>query len=521
MNKLANYPKDNYIKLKGRVKIELFDAESGDLVNKFEDNNVVLQYPHDIFFKEAQRGVILANGQQSYDNNINFYNLIVNTFANFSPNSIPQFNYLSLTDSTNPTSSPETEYTWPGKLLGYCDLGINADTGIFRGSISPTESYFDEKGFHFVFNFGTLKCNGTIGSVCWSYFQPTSTYKYTTTHPLQRKLYDVVRDVNIGKSTINESNLEPLKYFGGTPGGSDGYFYGRRTEATINKIYKFRLDTNLAQTYDIGLPNSVVGDFVIIGEYTVWCHGTAGTGLIYIKNGNGTGDTTTLDLNSFGTFNVIPGALATDGTNLFICQYLTSYTTSTKVLVCNIATDVTFTWGGTSVFSSTPDVHTIVPSTDDATSFSHFYMQYPQIVCKTNSGIWDGYLYLTAQVKNAIALAESGYSGPGDCSNVRTVRINMATDIAEDLRKSWKTNSSDETIFLGPEEKIYISKLAKNPGAGGYMRTNIYRINIDTFNPNLLARRVLSPTIEKTSSNTMRITYDVTFEDTQSTVGWG
>jgi hypothetical protein len=158
---------ENPLGIKGHCRIELHDAETGELSDVQEGDNFVSPLFAATLFRQVQKILIgcgVPNGGMEFPNINN------NTFDSM-------FRYLVLTDSQM-AESPSIEVAIPGTMIGWANRSSYAGGSSTQGSINVAESFGNENLVHWVFDFPTNCANGTIGSVCWAYVYPETPGTY-------------------------------------------------------------------------------------------------------------------------------------------------------------------------------------------------------------------------------------------------------------------------------------------------------------------------------------------------------
>ena len=151
----------NTLKIKGRCRVELRDAETGELTDVQEGSNFITSYVMTTFLRQLQKTIMCG-----------YYNggVAVGPYSS-SYGADGYFRNIVLTDSTL-AESPTTEYSIPGNVIGFATRNPYVGASTIQGSVNQTESFGDENRVHWVFDFPTNAANGTINSVCWAYAYP-------------------------------------------------------------------------------------------------------------------------------------------------------------------------------------------------------------------------------------------------------------------------------------------------------------------------------------------------------------
>jgi len=152
--------------VKGHVRIELYDAKTGELTDEQEGDNFIANFILTKALKQAQKALFVP---QCYNNSAALP--LLKSASSSTNNYDGMFRYLVLTNSTD-DESPSTETGLSGNIIGYADRVPYVGADVLKGTINQVESYANEDKAHWVFDFGTDKANGTIGSVSWVYKYP-------------------------------------------------------------------------------------------------------------------------------------------------------------------------------------------------------------------------------------------------------------------------------------------------------------------------------------------------------------
>lgn len=150
--------------IKGHVKVELFDAKSGKLIEKQEKHNFIanhgieyFEYLQRINFKDQISVLGPAGADEDYGT-INVYDRLVLTSS------------TKAEDSTN-------EWGMSGNLVGYSDKTVYSGADVLRGT--PNASLCENEDDHstWVFDWPTHAALGTIGSVAWIHNKTAGQYE--------------------------------------------------------------------------------------------------------------------------------------------------------------------------------------------------------------------------------------------------------------------------------------------------------------------------------------------------------
>lgn len=218
------------LKLKGDVKVELFDSE-GDKVFEQKGSNYI-SYGMFEFLRRLQK-TWLTSGLPN--NIVKPYT----TAVDYSKGNVYFAKYLVLTDYDAPEDAGADAMV-QGNMTGWCDTSEQSYSDLQSGLLNVTESYVDLDKIHLVFDFATDRANGTFRSV---YLANGNQSMYVFEVPL-------IPVLNLARQ-YNESSL---CYH-------DSYFWAITSEA----VYKLSPTTGeeVAQ-YDIGISNYAT---MVYGEY--------------------------------------------------------------------------------------------------------------------------------------------------------------------------------------------------------------------------------------------------------------
>lgn len=140
--------------VKGEVLVEIFDAETGSLVDSQHSYNFIANSGRE-YLQYLQR--------------VNFKNQIstLNASSDADPQKVDCFNSIILTDSAMPTS-PANEWSVPGNIVGWADKSLYSGPDTLKGSPNATLSQTSLTESKWVFDWPTHSANGSINSVCWA-----------------------------------------------------------------------------------------------------------------------------------------------------------------------------------------------------------------------------------------------------------------------------------------------------------------------------------------------------------------
>ncbi len=166
MNELIDF---SPMPVKGHCRIELRDAQTGELTDVREGYNFISNALLTTLMKQAQKA-LFAGSPNSGMGLPPLYPLL-NYGSSSNCNYDGMFRYLVLTDSAL-AESPTTENSIPGNVVGFASRAPYVGSDSKTGTINQAESFGDETKAHWVFDFATNVANGTINSVCWTYAYP-------------------------------------------------------------------------------------------------------------------------------------------------------------------------------------------------------------------------------------------------------------------------------------------------------------------------------------------------------------
>jgi hypothetical protein len=140
--------------IQGHVTAELFDAKTGKLVQREQTHNFVSQPAID-FLKQSQRSQF-TRGIYSLNNSLNQDYFKVDKSDGV----------IVLTDSTSATD-PANETHLYGQFIGWANKDNYSGSDSYRGTANGSLSSADDTQCTWVFDWSTSAANGTIGSVGW------------------------------------------------------------------------------------------------------------------------------------------------------------------------------------------------------------------------------------------------------------------------------------------------------------------------------------------------------------------
>jgi hypothetical protein len=279
----------NLLKVKGHCRIELYDAETGELCEAAEGDNFVNPLLANTIFKQVQK-LIVAGGIPN--GGLDLPNINNNTLDGL-------FRYLVLTDYSG-AESPSTEVSIPGNMIGWANRSSYAGGSSVEGSINVSESFGNETLAHWVFDFPTNCANGTINSICWSYVYPESQGYYMMP----------------GK--MCGSNWVWLTRFVRTytyVAAGDGYFWGYLANGSNYTVYKIDPTQAYAEISSFNLPTAPMGvRFVETGGYLYYTNQSN-----YVVKYNISAGTYVQSATAIAVWNTYTHLVqATDGTYLYM-----------------------------------------------------------------------------------------------------------------------------------------------------------------------------------------------------------
>ncbi|WP_139904013.1 hypothetical protein [Clostridium thermarum] len=227
--------------IKGKVRLELFDAKTGQKTTEAYTENLIPDlYFKDTFLNQFLSGIMaVGNTRQSYNYN--------------------WFNYLYLTDHDKPEHPSEQRVM--GNVIGYAHRNsAYSGNDPQRGTINLAESSFvvtDSKlKVNFVFDFPTHAANGRIESIYWAEADPANKdYAYMGASIFGRESGD--------NNYYIDSTLNPKRYW------AIYYFFGYAVDIKFTSPTKGwgLLDgksTSVTQTPYLQFPENLKGHWLMI-----------------------------------------------------------------------------------------------------------------------------------------------------------------------------------------------------------------------------------------------------------------
>ncbi|NNV07491.1 hypothetical protein ETC03_14160 [Geobacillus sp. MMMUD3] len=208
------------------------------------------------------------------------------------------FNVLALTTDSRP-ENPQIERVVMGDIIGYSFKNQYVGSDARRGTLNSAESYRDRSMAHFVFDFATNAANGTFSSVVW-YADEGSSSSISRQLYYQKKYewYVQLKGIN-GFSNSNDD------YRGGLCFDGSNFWTLESTGSGAKKIVEILVTpgTNGKNaTFTIGR----IWDSHVSGTYSVLLDMTSDADFIYyVRGSQGTANTIYLVKKSDGTRNTI------------------------------------------------------------------------------------------------------------------------------------------------------------------------------------------------------------------------
>lgn len=164
--------------VRGVHTIELFDALTGKLVERVQSENFISKVMEELqrqaaLFAFLTDSINIASGsyiQYSgplYD--LARYSVVFQDLnMQWVTNSNFPMSWLVLTDYDGP-EDPENEIIMRGRIIGYASrYGTYAGSDTKRGSLNTAESFVEPQHIHLVYDWPTHAANGTFNSVYWN-----------------------------------------------------------------------------------------------------------------------------------------------------------------------------------------------------------------------------------------------------------------------------------------------------------------------------------------------------------------
>ncbi len=136
--------------MKGKATITLTDAKTGKIISQTEEHNIVTNALANIFSPCQYATMHKFNYSELFSGGLPMWKNLLSGVMLLGNNVEEDPDNILLGSDTIPIATAGSEY---------------AGTNIYRGSLNLNESYQTEKGYHFTWDFGTDKANGTIRCV--------------------------------------------------------------------------------------------------------------------------------------------------------------------------------------------------------------------------------------------------------------------------------------------------------------------------------------------------------------------
>lgn len=476
------------IQLSGKYKIQLFDKDTNELIEEVEKHNVISKIPFSTaFYNHIYSGFVL---------NTNHVGCGIDDTFDYT-------RYLLL---TNDQESPENDYKNPvifGELIGYAEYGdTNSDSNLKKGIFNKNETAKINNLYpngiriksvtkHIVFDFPTDKGNGTFDNI---YLAPFPKNSNPNDFRGENWRYDSIILSNNGKYEYNKySNVK------GDAGGlsnSEKYLYvqclyynSQEYKQHWGKIAQIDLETWERKYITLNVPNEKSSNpaYIVYAcgmfwriekDYTTTRYNLDGTYKDIIKIKEKLNNSNILNLNSslgtkeyyysFDRFDIFTG----DDENLYLSYILKNINKDSKVTyethICTLDTN------GNLVSDALIGIKN-GNKPDNTIPVNIAYINNKKYILTSN-------LY---DIKNKVFISENGILKE-KCSEILT---NLSTKL---LRP----------FFYSKNGLLFI--------AGGSSNWP-FSIYVSTLLPWSSHCKLSSP-VTKTSTNTMKIQYDVTVD---------
>ena len=209
--------------MKGHAKIELYNAESGELERVYEEDNLVTNA-----VKYLLAFMNKINRQPSNE---------------VTPIATNALGGIMLFDETLEEDPDNVEFPSDAHLVGYSDRSLNTGNPM-RGSFNSLESGSRDDGYTAVWDFGTSQANGTIKSVAL-------TSNYSGADPYQRLINPIYSLMSFRNDPLNPNIYWPIRH-----DGKYQYFLN----SSNGNIYRAKVNPF---KYDSVHSNTGVGDVVL------------------------------------------------------------------------------------------------------------------------------------------------------------------------------------------------------------------------------------------------------------------
>lgn len=335
--------------VRGITKIELFN-EDGELIQEVESENFISKTVTEKLLS-WQKMMFMATSERTTDDSSYWqlskeYNGPMNHFLSYGNLFGYEQNYVSnapfrrllLTTNDNP-EVPNVERVVRGSVVGWADKSDTySGVSTKQGTVNPNESYMTKGQMHFVFDFPTHVANGTFSSIYWAQdesqnYGHVNDYNYITLSLPQGAIWS---------SSVFNNNLAAYR---------DGYFYfmfgSATSSSTVIAKYSINIEAKTAtfiSSVEINLSHSIAAGFDIdpsTGD--IWIMSTNAN--LYRYNGT-TGEPYNFNEHGFGSNNWIDvekwagtpsgkystdthlGGCLIDGNDLYVKMYVGSKSSS-------------------------------------------------------------------------------------------------------------------------------------------------------------------------------------------------
>lgn len=275
--------------VRGVHTIELFDALTGKLVERVESENFISKVMEELQRQAALFAFLTDSIRREWSIQYNgpLYDLARYdvVFENpdmswYTSGDFPM-SWLVLTDYDGP-EDPENEIIMRGRIIGYADrynTYVGSDTK--RGSLNTAESFVEPQHIHLVYDWPTHTSNGTFQSVYWNYdYDENASFAVIGKKSLQISApngYLFYSNIFIDRAKVKNGKL---------------YFMGK--EVQTNKVAILVYDLNVqARTITNGQVYALLnisdnytyddfeiapnGDIYLISGSTLYCFGQNGS----------------------------------------------------------------------------------------------------------------------------------------------------------------------------------------------------------------------------------------------------
>ena len=431
--------KPNVLKLKGHVKVELFDAITNDIVQTEEGSNFISINVHDML-KLVAKGLVGFGYPNTYIRTGFINDDGRQTTSKSDTTAIGLFKFLYLSDSDLPESQTLEQHI-PGTVIGHAARYVYSGTNTQRGTINQNETYGNESKLHLVFDFASDRCNGIIKSVGFC--------KFPSNYGVPGGL--AATDMSLIVAKLFARSYSCIQY-------NDGYLWGSNYTKTLYKIDPVTFQEIVTYT----MATASISTFCINDNIIYYVNNNSN---VYKQNLY----TSVTSMTTPETGNYVYG-LASDGTYLY---YLAGTNRLNRMPVSNLS-------------SVTRNTLAYTYSSFGSKNMMFFNSKLYVIIRKTTTDLPD--------VVNLVAYDFDS----------NTLNFNDTIQIA---------NAMSISSFYSIDSNVYVTALMSCYYNGAFTSdTMLYKLNSYEAN-SLLSRKLLANPITKTSANTMKITYDIIFED--------